>query len=306
MRVLVTGADGFVGRHLCELLRERGDEVLPFGGPRKVGATPSGLTPLEITDPAAVERAVEAAKPEAVVHLAGFSSVGKSHEAPAAAFTVNAIGALNVLAAARDATRSARVLLIGSGEMYGAVALGERAAEEHPLRPLSPYAASKVASEVLGLQFHRSYGVDVVCARPFNHLGAGQDTAFAVPAFAQQLAAIRAGRSESVVKVGNLEPVRDFSHVRDVVEAYQLLLDRGVPGVAYNVCSGIGRTIRQVLDRMIQLAQVDVRVEVDPERFRAVDLPSLVGDPSRLISLGWKPRRTVDDALAEALSAAFD
>jgi GDP-4-dehydro-6-deoxy-D-mannose reductase len=302
MRVLVTGADGFVGRHLCAALRERGDEVHAFGGPTAAG----GLPPLEITDPAAVARAVEAARPEAVVHLAGFSSVGKSHQAPALTFTVNGAGALNVLAAVRDGARAARVLLIGSGEMYGAVEPGARAAEDHPLRPLSPYAASKVAAEVVGMQFHRSYGVDVVCARPFNHLGAGQDPSFAVPAFAQQIAAIKAGRAEPVVKVGNLEAVRDFSHVRDVVDAYRLLLERGAAGTAYNVCSGTGRTIRQVLDRMIQLAGVEARVEVEAARVRPADLPSLVGDPSRLIALGWTPQRTVDGALAEALRAAFD
>jgi len=235
---------------------------------------------------------------DAVIHLAGFSSVGKSHESPGLAFVVNAVGTVNVLRAAR----SRRVLLIGSGEMYGAVEPGARAAEDRPLRPLSPYAASKVAAEVAALQFHRSYGADVVCARPFNHLGTGQDPSFVVPGFAAQLREIRSGRAEPVVRVGNLEPVRDFSHVRDVVEAYRLLLERGHAGEAYNVCSGMGRSIRAILDRMIELAGVPLRVEVDPARVRPVDLPSLVGDPSKLMALGWRPRRTADDALAEVLA----
>lgn len=300
MRIAVTGADGFVGRHLCALLAERGDQVVELSGPRREGhPAPRGIS-VDVTDAAAVEGALSGAKPDAIIHLAGFSSVGKSHDAPGAVFAVNAVGTVNVLRSAR----SARVLVIGSGEMYGPVHPGHRAAEDHPLRPLSPYAASKVAAEVAALQFHRSYGADVVCARPFNHLGLGQDPAFVVPAFAAQLTEIRRGRAEPVVRVGNLEPIRDFSHVRDVVEAYLLLLDRGRPGEVYNVCSGFGQSIRDLLDRMIDLAGVSARVEVDPARVRPVDLPSLVGDPSKLLTLGWQPRRTAQDALSEVLRAA--
>lgn len=301
MKIAVTGADGFVGRHLCALLHERGDQPLELLGPRREGH-PAGASgaPVDVTDAAAVASALSDSSLDAVIHLAGFSSVGKSHEAPGAAFAVNAVGTVNVL----RAVRGKRVLVIGSGEMYGAVAPGTRAAEDHPLRPLSPYAASKVAAEVAALQFHRSYAADVVCVRPFNHLGVGQDPAFAVPTFAAQIAQIKRGRAEPLVRVGNLEPVRDFSHVRDVVEAYRVLVERGRSGEAYNVCSGLGQSIRALLDEMIALAGVQAQVEVDPARVRPVELPSLVGDPSKLMALGWQPHRTAKDALAEVLAVA--
>jgi len=301
VKIAVTGADGFVGRHLCALLHERGDQPLELLGPRREGH-PAGASgaPVDVTDAAAVASALSDSSLDAVIHLAGFSSVGKSHEAPGAAFAVNAVGTVNVL----RAVRGKRVLVIGSGEMYGAVAPGTRAAEDHPLRPLSPYAASKVAAEVAALQFHRSYAADVVCVRPFNHLGVGQDPAFAVPTFAAQIAQIKRGRAEPLVRVGNLEPVRDFSHVRDVVEAYRLLVERGRSGEAYNVCSGLGQSIRALLDEMIALAGVQAQVEVDPARVRPVELPSLVGDPSKLMALGWQPHRTAKDALAEVLAVA--
>ncbi|HEY8207186.1 MAG TPA: GDP-mannose 4,6-dehydratase [Myxococcaceae bacterium] len=303
MKIAVTGADGFVGKHLCALLRERGDRPVELIGPRRdgVGGPAAAVgTMVDVTDAAAVAAALSDASVEAVIHLAGFSSVGKSHEMPGVVFQVNAVGTVNVLRAARGK----RVVVIGSGEMYGAVAPGTRAAEEHPLRPLSPYAASKVAAEVAAIQFHRSYGADVVCARPFNHLGVGQDPAFVVPAFAAQISEIRRGRAEPLVRVGNLEPVRDFSHVRDVVEAYRLLVEKGRPGEVYNVCSGEGRSIRALLDEMIAIAGVTAKVEVDPARVRPVDLPSLVGNPAKLLALGWAPRHTWKDALAEVLQAA--
>ncbi len=301
MKIAVTGADGFAGRHLCALLRERGDQPVALLGPgREAHPAAASGTPVDVTDAAAVQTALSDSALDAVIHLAGFSSVGKSHEEPGAAFAVNAVGTVNVLRAARGK----RVLVIGSGEMYGAVPPGTRAAEDHPLRPLSPYAASKVAAEVAALQFHRSYAADVVCARPFNHLGVGQDPAFVVPAFAAQIAEIRRGRAEPLVRVGNLEPVRDFSHVRDVVEAYRLLVEKGRAGEAYNVCSGLGQSIRVLLDELISLAGVQARVEVDPARVRPVELPSLVGNPSKLLALGWQPRHTARDALAEVLQAA--
>lgn len=300
MRVLVTGADGFVGRHTCAHLRERGDEVVAAHGPRE--GTSGDEPRLDITRPELVLELIRRVQPEGVIHLAGFSSVGRSHREPAACFQVNALGTVNLLAALREAAPEARVLLVGSGEMYGALPPGAAATEETPLAPLSPYAASKVAAEVAGLQFHASYRLQVLCARPFNHLGAGQDPAFVTPAFAAQIQGIARGESEPVLRVGNLEPIRDFSHVKDVVAAYRLLLEAGEPGRAYNVCSGEGRSIRSLLDELLELSGVHARVEVDPARVRPVDLPSLVGDAERLRRLGWTPRHTVRDALADVLA----
>jgi GDP-4-dehydro-6-deoxy-D-mannose reductase len=298
MRTLVTGADGFVGTHLCAHLRAAGDEVVEVHGPH--GAHPSALR-MDLTDEAQVRAAVEEARPEGVIHLAGFSSVGQSHQAPGLALAVNALGTTYLLAALRATCPDARVLLISSGEVYGPVAPGTRASEDAPLVPTSPYSASKVAAELVGQQFQRSYGLPVVIVRPFNHLGRGQSPTFAIPSFAAQVRAIRQGHAQPLLQVGNLEPVRDFSHVADVVEAYRLLLQRGQPGAAYNVCSGTGRTLRSVLEELLALAGVHASVVVDPARLRPADIPSLVGDASRLRALGWRPRRTVTDALREVL-----
>ena len=300
MRVLVTGADGFVGRHLCAHLQACRDDVVAPGGPRE-GAGEDEFR-LDVTRPQDVRALVERVRPEGVIHLAGLSSVGKSHQAPAAYFQVNALGTVHLLAALKEAAPQARVLLVGSGEMYGALPPDVAATEDMPLRPLSPYAASKVAAEVAGLQFHASYGLQVISVRPFNHLGAGQDANFVVPSFAAQLQAIARGASEPLLRVGNLEPIRDFSHVKDVVAAYRLLLEAGEPGQAYNICSGEGRSIRSLLDELLRLSSVHAQVEVDPARVRPVELPSLVGNPARLRRLGWAPCHTVSEALQDALA----
>ncbi len=301
MRVLVTGAAGFAGRHLCAALDAHGDEAVPVGWDDRSG--PAGTSSVDVTDAAAVHDAVEAARPDAVVHLAGLSSVAVSHRDPARTFAVNALGAVHVLAAVQQIVPRARVLLVGSSEMYGPLREGTRAAEDAALRPVSPYASSKVAAEVAGFQFHRGRSLAVISARPFNHVGRGQRPDFVVPSFASQLASIRRGQSP-VLRVGNLDAVRDFSHVADVVEAYRMLLHRGHPGEAYNVCSGQGFSIRRILERMIELAGVEVRIEVDPSRLRPSELSYLVGDSSKLQRLGWRASRPLDDALRDALAQA--
>lgn len=300
MRILVTGADGFAGRHLCELLRAAGDEVVEVYGPRAEGVN-SDAQNFDIANEAAVRTAVENARPEGIIHLAGFSSVVRSHGNPARVFAVNALGAVNLLTAARDLCPKARVVLISSGEVYGPLPEGTRAGEREPVLPLNPYASSKVAAEIAGLQFHRNYGLPVVVARPFNHLGAGQAPTCAVPSFASQLWAIQKRKAEPVVRTGNLAVIRDFSHVRDVVAAYRLLVTKGEAGQTYNICSGTGRTIRSVLEEMMTLSKVSARTEVDPARQRLTDMPYLVGVPDKLRALGWEPRYTVADALREAL-----
>jgi GDP-4-dehydro-6-deoxy-D-mannose reductase len=300
MRVLVTGADGFVGRHLCAYLRAAGDEVVEAHGPRAEGISSTALH-LDVAVPEKVREVVADAKPDAVIHLAGFSSVAKSHQNPPRVYAVNALGPVHLLTALRDSAPKAHVLLVGSGEVYGPVPPGTRATEETPLVPLSPYAASKAAAELAGAQFHRNYGMHVVMARPFNHLGAGQDPTFVVPSFAAQIGAIALGKIDPVLRTGNLEAVRDFSHVKDVVAAYRLLVTQGVPGQTYNICGGTGRTIGSLLEEMLQLSGVQARIELDPARLRPSDIPSLVGAPDKLRALGWEPKLTVTDALRDVL-----
>jgi GDP-4-dehydro-6-deoxy-D-mannose reductase len=303
MRVVVTGADGFVGKHLTRTLRARGDDVFEVCGPHHE-PPPPGAVRVDLTDPAAVRGAFEGRTFEAVVHLAGASSVARSHEHPAEAYAINAVGTVNLLAGVRASSPTARVLVVGSGEVYGAAPIGAPSVESDVLAPLSPYAGSKVAVEIAAQQFHRSYGLETVVARPFNHLGRGQAPHFVVPSFARQIVRVRAGTSEPRIAIGNLSPVRDFSHVLDVIDAYCVLLARGVPGEAYNVGSSAGRTIRSVLDELLLLAGVEAEVEVDPARLRPAEIQSLVGDTTKLRALGWTPKRTVTDALRDVLAEA--
>jgi GDP-4-dehydro-6-deoxy-D-mannose reductase len=318
VRVLVTGAGGFVGGHLIAALRARGHEVVPAD--RAPHANDEDTLPLDVADPLAVRGAVELARPDAIAHLAAQAFVPASLTDPEATFDVNAHGTLRVLEAARaladEGGPAARVLVVSSGDVYGT-----QPRDAFPLRettaplPRSPYAASKVAAEALALAYARSYGVDAVVTRAFNHIGPGQDERFAVVAFALQIARVAAGGAPRVL-VGNLDASRDFLDVRDVCEAYVLLLEgRGAAGEIYNVCSGTATTMREILRRLIELARVPVEVRDDPARMRPADVPVSVGDASKLReAAGWAPRvalnaalRTVyDDARARVAAAPLD
>ena len=301
MRVVVTGADGFVGKHLTTSLRTRGDEVFELCGPH-LDPAPLGAVRVDLTDAASVCGVLEGRTFDAAVHLAGASSVARSHEHPAEAYAVNAVGTVNLLAGLRATSPTARVLVVGSGEVYG-VGSGV-SVESDVVAPVSPYAGSKAAVEIAALQFHRSYGMATIVARPFNHLGRGQAPHFVVPSFARQIVRVRSGAVEPRIAIGNLSPVRDFSHVADVIDAYCILLAHAVPGEAYNVGSSVGRTIRSVLDELLLLAGVTAEVAVDPARLRPAEIPSLVGDTTKLRALGWAPKRTLTDALRDVLAEA--
>lgn len=297
MRIAITGADGFVGRHATRVFRERGYDVLELVG----GAAADGAKQIDLREARSIRRALENSEVTHLLHLGGASSVARSHENPGEAFAINALGTVHLLDAIRRTVPSARVVVVSSGEVYGN--LGHQAREEDPTMPTSPYAASKLAAEIAAKQFHTSYGIPIVIARPFNHLGSGQAPHFVMPSFARQLVEIKShGGGE--LHVGNLESVRDFSHVLDVVDAYEILLDRGVAGEIYNIASGVGRSIRSLLDKMIELERIKVVPTVDSARLRATDLPALVGDPSRAASLGWRPRRTIEECLTDVLYEA--
>jgi GDP-4-dehydro-6-deoxy-D-mannose reductase len=300
-RTLVTGAGGFVGPHLCAALEADGQEVwgtdrrAPGDGPRRPAC--------ELTDAGAVLALVERARPETIFHLASLSSVAYSFEHPQEVLQTNLVSTCNLLEAVRRAAPRARVLFIGSAEMYGIVPeTAQPIVETQPFRPASPYAVSKVAQEYLALQYRDAYGLDVVLARSFNHSGPGQSDRFVLPAFARQVAEAESGRSEPVLRVGNLEVWRDFLDVRDVVRAYVLLSERGESGQAYNICRGEAYRVRDLLDTLLGLARRTLRVEPDPARQRPADLPVLRGDPSRLRArTGWQPRITMHDTLRDVL-----
>lgn len=290
MRALVTGARGFVGRHLVEHLLASGDDVVQVD--RAEG---------DILDAVAIREIVEGVRPEVVYHLAGWADVGASWSDPRGALRVNAEGTLNVLEACREAGVG-RVVSVISADVYGLVAPEELPlSEDAPLRPTSPYAASKVAADALSLQAFLGHGLEVVRARPFNHLGPGQSEAFVAPALAARIArAERDGASD--VAVGNLTARRDFTDVRDVVRAYRMLAEDGEPGEVYNICRGDDVAVQDLVDRLLAMARRPIGLRVDPTLMRPVDLPALRGDASKLEACtGWKPERSLDQTLADLL-----
>lgn len=301
--VLVTGAGGFVGPHLAGALAARGAAVHGCG----IGAPPEG-TPLEswrevdLADAEGLAEAVRAAAPAGVVHLAGQSSAAKSFEDPEGTMRANLDGTRHLLEAVRREAPAARVVVVGTSEVYGPCEPGTRVAEDAPFRPVSPYADSKAKADALAAAYAGGHGLDVVRARPFGHTGPGQTDRFVVPAWAKQVAEAEAGRAEPVLRVGNLEVTRDLSDVRDIVLGYVALLERGARGEAYNLCRGEGTPLTGVLAALLALARVPVRHEVDPARFRPADVPYLVGDPSRARrDCGWSVTRPLEQTLRDVL-----
>jgi GDP-4-dehydro-6-deoxy-D-mannose reductase len=301
VRVLVTGAAGFAGCHLVRSLLADGCEV--FGTLQAGHAPPAALhaarwLPMELTSSGSIAAAMGEARPERVFHLAAQASVADSFADPAATWEVNAMGTVRLVAALPE---QARLLFISSAEVYGAVPDDEQPIpESRPLRPTNPYAASKAAAEMAVVEA-AARGVPAVIARSFSHTGPGQDGRFALSAFAHQLAMIRAGQAEPVLRVGNLQARRDYLDVRDVARAYRALIERGEPGRAYNVGAGTAHSMAELVEMLVELSGTGARLETDPARLRPVDVPLLCGDASAVRGLGWTPeiplRRTLADLL---------
>jgi GDP-4-dehydro-6-deoxy-D-mannose reductase len=304
--VIVTGADGFVGRWLVRALVAAGHTVVAAAGgsvPADPAAAPVRWTTLDLRDQAAVERL--AAEPaDAVVHLAGLASGAQSLADPLRAWEVNALGTARLVGAlgARRAAGAADplVLLVSTAEVYGAA--DRPLAETDPVRPRSPYAASKAAAELAAVETAARTGLRVIVARPFPHTGPGQDARFVVPALAQRLLAARRAGSR-VVKVGNLDVTRDLLDVRDVAAAYVTLLAAGRAGGTYNIASGAGVRLRDVFARLAAIVGVDAIAEVDASLMRPADLPVLVGDATRLRAAGWTPAFALDTTLRDLVNA---
>jgi len=291
VRVFVTGARGFVGTRLVARLAARGDAVV--GVDREV----------DVSRPEALRPALASATPDAVVHLAAVSFVPDSWSDPEATFRINFLGCRALLDAALVEAPRARVVLVSSGAIYGNAPPGAPPfREDAPLRPGSPYAWTKAAADRLG-GVYAERGLEVVRARPFNHTGPGRPDRFAESSFARQIAELELGRRSGPLAVGNLDAVRDFLDVEDVVDAYLALLDPQRPGLAggvYNVASGRGRSARELLDALVAKSPVSPEIVPDPERWRATD--ASVGDARRLAeATGWTPRRDLDDTLSRLL-----
>ncbi len=291
MRALVTGADGFVGRHLVAELRAAGDDVTETDRERG----------LDILDPKGLDELLGQCRPEVVYHLAGQADVGGSWTSPVETFRVNAEGTMNVLLASAE-HHVDRVLAIASADVYGRVPADELPiGEDQALRPHSPYGASKAAADLIALQAHLGRGLGVIRARPFNHLGPGQSDRFVASALASRIARNEVDGGDQV-PVGDLTPRRDFTDVRDVVRAYRLLVEHGEPGEAYNVCSGRDVAVQDLADRLVAMAERPMTLTPDPDLLRPVDTPVLRGDPTRLqAATGWSPEIRLDQTLADVL-----
>jgi len=288
VRVLVTGASGFVGRHLVPRLAQAGFSVT------------STDRELDVTDTGAVDRFIDELAPDAIVHLAAQSSVQASFRAPELTYRVNYLGSRNLLEAALRRRPATRFLLVSTSDIYGSAEPGSAPfCEDAPLRPRSPYSRTKAAADLLAGSY-RERGLDVLRIRPFNHTGPGQLDAFVLPSFARQVAMIAAGRIEPVMRVGNLDSVRDFLDIDDVIEAYLLLLTSETPPAVCNVARGAGVRVGDALDTLCSLAGIAPTIEVDPERFRPTDVA--VGDASRLRgACGWEPRVSFAQTLERLL-----
>lgn len=314
MRVLVTGADGFVGQHLVGDLLEQGHKVAAASltlPPSRTILTPSQMAAVDwkaadVRDQDALFRLLAAVQPDHVYHLAGFASGDRARFRSAEAMEVNAGGTVNLCEAilsVRDdfPDFGPRVLVMGAGDAYGnAGGADEKLTEDLTLRPMTTYGMSKAAQEIVAHTYRRAHGLDTVVARGFNLVGPGQETAFVVPDFCEQAAEISAGEAEPVLHVGNLDAVRDFTDVRDGAEAFRLIVEAESPEGAYNVCSEVGRSVRTLLGWILDEAAIEPEIRVDPERLRGEEVDRIVGDAGRLRELtGWEPRRDVEETVRE-------
>jgi GDP-4-dehydro-6-deoxy-D-mannose reductase len=310
MRLLITGITGFVGSHMAEFALAHGAEV--SGSMRWRSKTENidhlrariTLVECDLRDLSSVRNLLEITEPTHVVHLAAQSFVAASWKAPAETLTTNIISQVNLLEAMRGLRISPRFLAVGSSEEYGLVHPDELPIKEtNPLRPLSPYAVSKVTQDMMGYQYFKSYGLPIVRTRAFNHEGPRRGDVFVTSNFARQIAEIEAGIREPVIFVGDLKPKRDYSDVRDIVRGYWALLERGEPGEVYNLCSGKSWPIQHVLDFLLGQSRVKgIAVKIDPARLRPSDVMELEGDPGKIQrALGWKVEIPFEQTLTELL-----
>jgi len=305
MRILIVGGTGFVGGHLVEECRSRGDEVHATYRPGETVPEDDGVhwLALDLLERESVRAALSDTRPEGVVHLAGQANVAEANRDPVGTFRINAEGTYRLLAEAREIIPGARIVAVGSAEVYGIVPPEELPVREsRPVAPRTPYGTSKAAADLAAAQAAHGWGLAVVRMRPFNHVGRGQRRGFVAPDFASQVAAIERGESEPVLRVGNLSGRRDFTDVRDVARGYRTALEKGRPGRAYNLCSGVSTPIETILRYFVERATVTIEVRVDEARFRPVDVPEFRGDPSRAREeLGWKAEIPLETSLAEVL-----
>lgn len=290
LRILLTGASGFVGRVFRRLIPS---EALEIRGQE-----------LDVRRLDEVKSALQQSLPDAIVHLAAQSFVPESFSDPITTIAINFVGTLNLLLALKEAKFRGKFLFVGSGDVYGKVAPENLPiVEEQPLKPRSPYGVSKVAAEAACFQWSQTESFQLVMARPFNHIGAGQSARFVISDFAKQLIEIKKGMKEPVIRTGDIDVTRDFLDVRDVVRAYVALLTRGENGEVYNVCSGVERSVRTILGRMMEISGVKPTIVQEPGRFRLSEQKRVVGSPAKLRKhTSWAETISIDESLEAILN----
>jgi GDP-4-dehydro-6-deoxy-D-mannose reductase len=309
MKALITGITGFAGSHLAEFLLAEHPEVEISGTFRwrspRVNIRPIEdkiqLVETELRDFTSVHQTLQKVQPDVIFHLAAQSYVPASWSSPGDTLSANILGQTHIFEAVRQLGLDPVIQIACSSEEYGLVKPEETPIKEtNPLRPLSPYAVSKMGQDFLAYQYHQSYGLKTLRTRGFNHTGPRRGEVFVTSNFAKQLAEIKAGLAEPVMRVGNLDAIRDFTDVRDTVRGYWLAVQKGLPGEVYNICSGVGITIRELLDRLIALADVEVKIETDPDRLRPSDVEILIGDCAKFkAQTGWEPQIPFDQTLRD-------
>ena len=311
-RVLITGGSGFVGQWLSRAMLREGWTV--FAGTTNRTPRPSLLSeeesrsicriPLDVLSDDSIRTAIAASQPNRVVHLAGIAFAPEANAAPARAFEINALGAMRLVSELLSAVPDVRVLVIGSAEEYGAQdAAAYPITESATLRPLTPYAVAKASQELISLQAFRGSGLQVMCTRSFNHSGVGHGHSYLLPTLVKRVRELP--NSGGTLRIGNGAVIRDYLHVTDVVEAYTALLDKGTPGEVYNVCSGVGRTVRELAEAVLYRASVTADISSDASLLRPIDVPILVGDNTKLRqATGWAPKRSIDDIIDDLIHAA--
>lgn len=309
VKALVTGISGFVGSHMAEYLLEIGGDIIgTIRNRSRMNHLEDILSEIhliecELRDPFSVENLISREKPDLIFHLAAQSFVPTSWNSPIDTIHNNVAGQVNIFEAVRRKELPCKIQIACSSEEYGQVEPGEvPITEDNPLRPLSPYAISKVAQDYLGYQYHKSYGLHIIRTRTFNHTGPRRGEKFVTSNFAKQIAEIEKGIKPPVLYVGNLQAKRDFTDVRDVVRAYWLALQKGEPGECYNIASGSCCTIEEMLEVLLSYSSVTIEVKQDPERLRPSDVEILLGDYTKFHSqTGWTPqipfKQTMEDLL---------
>lgn len=309
MVVLVTGIAGFVGCHLAEYLCKETDHEIHgviHRHTRRIQhlRNQSTFHKGDLRDGLWVSELIETVRPDLILHLAAWSDVKGSWQQPWTAYELNIQCQLNLMESLCRWVPTCRALVVSSNEVYGLVQPGDLPiCEDTPFRPGSPYGVSKLAQDMMGLQYWLSHQLPVVRVRSFNHIGPAQADDFVASAFARQIAEIEVGIAEPVVRVGNLTTERDFSDVRDVIRAYWLALNRGEPGQVYNVGRGQSYSIQSILDRLLRLSSAEIRVEVDADRLRPSDIPVSVCDNRKLVATtGWQPQYSIEETLLDVLN----